>query len=287
MKTRLIPFFLALLLSGCEKAIEGYESSDSSGNVTLRMSPFTQEAMTRAATPLADACSRLNVMAFRFPSGSKAFSKIKTQTRDNALFGQMSLSLAEGDYDILCVGHSSARSATLAMDKVSFTAHNGQKITDTFWWYGRIEVRGEDDRVYDIELDRATALFRMVIIDDTPANVVQFKFEYQGGSADFHPATGVGITNSKQNELRDRNSSSQYEIFTFPKNDNPLTINAYALDAGGTIISQRTFVDVPVKARYITTYRGRFFDGASGIINGNSLSISVNDEWEGSYEGEF
>lgn len=289
MKKEFVFFMMAVIAAmtttGCEKPLYGDVEG---GNVTLRFSSFSIEPMTRSSNhDISEAFTKLNVQMFKAGTTTKAFDKVKTQTSDDPYFGTMTFSLPEGDYDVLCVGHSSERSATLATDKVSFTASNGRKITDTFWYWGMIEVRGEDENIYDITLNRATALFRIVITDDAPYEVSQFRFDYTGGSADFHPVSGCGVSNSKQTEQRDFADEYVYDVYTFPKDDKKLTVNAYAMDANGNIISQRQFVDVPIKARYITTYRGKFFDGATGIINGNQLVISVNDEWEGHYEGEF
>ena len=264
-------------LTACEKPDIGDAKSSGSGNVTVTFSPYSMT--TRATSDIREAMTKANLMVFNAGTSTKVLDKVRTQTADDADFGTMSLSLATGSYDVLCVGHSSTRSATLAKDKVSFTAYQGRKITDTFWKMLRIDV-GEEDQTVQMTLDRATAMFRLVIEDETPASVTHFKFDYKGGSADFNPNNGNGVTNSQQSELRDLNEESTYEIYTFPKDNGKLTVTAYALDANEDIVSQRIFENVPVKAKTITTYKGKFFDGASGTVSGTQIGIGVNDAWE-------
>ena len=265
-------------LTACEKGIvdDGMKQKSTNGNVTLTFSPY--QTVTRASS--ADGLfTKVNYMLFDKATGDRAFATVRTQTAEDDNFGTVSLQLAEGEYDVLMVGHSSAKSASLAKDKVSFTASNGRKITDTFWQMIPITV-GDEPVEQEIVLDRATAMFRLVITDETPASVTHFKFEYKGGSADFNPNTGNGITNSSQSELRDLNEDNTYEIYTFPKDNGKLTITVYALNDEEGIVRQMKFEDVPVKARTITCYTGQFFSGASDVISGGTFTITVNGDWE-------
>jgi hypothetical protein len=251
------------------------------------VSPYKQIAHTRG-DKLEDDISKLNVMFFQKGTSVKAFDKVKTQTSFDDDFGTLALSLPSGSYDYIIVGHSSARSATIASNKVSFTAQDGRKITDTFWRRDTLTVTDTDDVERDVQLQRATAMFRMVITDTVPPAVTQFKFEYQGGSADFHPATGIGITKSKQSEIRDLTESNAYEIYTFPRADSDkLTITATALNADGAVVSTRIFEDVPISARTITQYTGKFFDGETKTIGSSTFTITLNTEWDAVNEYTF
>lgn len=268
---------IAAMLTACERPVIDDESGGPvKGNVTLTFSPY--QTMTRASSP-DGLFTKVNYMLFDKATGERAFATVRTQTADDENFGTVTMQLADGEYDVLMVGHSSARSATLAKDKVSFTASDGRKITDTFWQKVPITV-GDKPVEQEIVLDRATAMFRLVITDATPASVTHFKFEYKGGSADFNPNTGNGITNSSQSELRDVNGENTYEVYTFPKDNNKLTVTVYALNSDDAIIRQMKFENVPVKARTITCYTGEFFSGAAEVISSGKFTIKVNGEWE-------
>ena len=269
---------LSFLIISCEKPIIPSENeSTSKGNVILHFSPYLQSNFTRSTANVA--YTKVNVMLFNKGTSTRAFDKIKTQSIDDEGFGTMVISVPAGQYDILAVGHSSHKSATLAKDKVSFTAYEGKKITDTFWCLDTITAT-EEPKTFDLEQNRAVAMFRLVITDSIPDNIATMKFEYSGGSADFNPATGNGVTNSKQSELREVGESNTFEVYTFPKDNKKLSITVTALDAEDNILVTKQFTDVPVKVRTITSYTGNFFDGGTSVISGNSFTFTVNDKWE-------
>ena len=134
---RLLLMAVVLALAGCSD----FQGSDK--NVVLHFSPYTQESFTKAPVSAAEVFSKLNVMLFT-SSGEKALDKVKTQTADDGGFGTMELMLAEGTYYVVAVGHSSKVSATIkSLESVQFTASNGEKLTDTFSYYGAIDVTSQ------------------------------------------------------------------------------------------------------------------------------------------------
>jgi hypothetical protein len=104
---------VGLVVAACEKPVIGEESDDvkGSGNVTLRFNAVG--AQTRAANvTIGDYFTKLNVMLFD-ENGNKYFDKVRTQYSTDENFGQMSLTLPAGEYSVVAVGHSSAKSATI------------------------------------------------------------------------------------------------------------------------------------------------------------------------------
>ena len=119
---------ISMALFACEKPILDETSSDSNepkGNVTLTFS--AHGATTRAATPaIGDYFTKLNVMLFD-EDGNRYFDKVRTQYSTDENFGQMSLTLPAGEYYVVAVGHSSAKSATIkSPEMVQFTASDGR-----------------------------------------------------------------------------------------------------------------------------------------------------------------
>lgn len=275
MKRYLFLLSLLGLLASCEKPILSEDYVAPKGNLTLKVSPYS---MTTRSASLGESFTKINAQFFSTSNATAALSKVYTQTTEDENFGTLSFNLAPSTYRVIVVGHSSTRSATIAYDKISFTAANGKKITDTFWYCDTIMVT-EEASVRTIDVDRTVAMFRLKLTDEVPETVSQFEFYYTGGSADFNPKTGNGITNSKQSEIREVNDENIYEVFTFPKDNNKLKVKVSALDESGTIIATKEFQDVPVKANSITTYQGAFFDGNT-VVSGNSISITVNSEWD-------
>ena len=271
-------------LCSCEKPILDDDTSGK-GNVTLRFNPYVVSPDTISTESVSTYVSKLNLQLFKSGTEEKVFDKIKTQTLNDDNFGTFNFSVSAGDYDVLCVGHSSYNSATLNRNKVSFTAHKGKKITDTFWVMQKITVTDEGG-TYDMDMERATAMFRLVLTDDIPEYVNKFKFEYSGCSADFNPWTGIGITNSSQSEIR-YIDTDKLEIYTFPKGEGKLTVKVSALDATDVTRATKTFNDVPVQSQYITTYEGKFFDGEDVNVSGNVFNVTINGTWLGENKYTF
>lgn len=275
---RLLIFLLAAMVVSCEKMVLTDGDTD---NVTIT---FTAMNKTRG---VAEYFQKLNVQLFD-EDGEKVFDKVKTQLSTDDDFGQMSMSLSEGDYTIVAVGHSSIKSATIKSPvMVQFTASDGEKLTDTFCYCGQISV-GEEPSQYHFTMRRVAAMFQMVITDEeVPESFARMKFDYTGGSANFNPSTFVGTTKSTQSELRTRGNS--YQVYTFPyqAESGVLKIKVSALDANDQVIRSRTFSDIPVTRNRITTYTGHFFEPGDGNITQTDFGFNVNGEWDGEDRYEF
>ena len=284
---KFIFIFSLLLLCSCEKLALDEVNTNNSGNVVLKFSATQNDNITRGVVDISEAFEKLNVMVFD-TSGEKVFDKVKTQSVDDDEFGTMMINLAEGTYTLIAVGHSSDKTSTIKLDKVSFTASNGKKISDTFYYYGTIVV-SEEMEVYNIEMKRNVGMFRLQLTDETiNSAVAKFKLDYSGGSADFNPQTGLGVTNSNQSEIRELNEDKIFDIYTFPKaSTSKLKITVSALDANENIIKKRVFTDVPVSANKITLFKGNFFDGTEGAIIQSSVTITVNTDWLETKEYDF
>lgn len=271
----------ALILFSCEKVVfedEVYGDSDAGGNVTLHISPV--QNVTRSAA-LSDVCGRLNVAVF--DSDGK---KVKTvaQTVADAGFGSVSLSLSDGVYSLVAVGHNCTGSATItSKEKVTFP---NNKVTDTFSYCGQLTVTGDRQDV-NINMMRAVAMIRLRLIDDakTMANVAQLKFYYIGGSSTLSPSAGFGCVNSKQTEYRAVNDDGVYYLYTLPHTtDDILTkVTITGLDAGDNIVGECTLENVPIGTNYITDCSGGLFGGGGSI----GISIYIDPQWDGTKKFNF
>ena len=267
---------LSVLLTGCEKIVlvdgSGAGTSESDGNVVLRAVVVPSTEPTRGAMMLSEVCGRLNVAVFD-DNGKKV--KSVSQVVSDADFGSVGLSLAAGSYKVVAVGHSCSGAATItSTDKVTFP---GNKVTDTFYFYGDLVVDGNRQEV-PIVLNRAVAMVRLQVSDnDRLANVAQLKFYYTGGSSTFSPSAGYGIVNSKQTEYRAWNEDGIYEIYTMPHAaDDVLTkLTVTALDGGDNEVGEFVLEQVPIRVNHITTYTGNF-SGGGGSVN---ITLTADTEW--------
>lgn len=263
-------------LTGCEKPLDGVTGD----GVTLDFSTSTRD-VTRGG--IGSYFDKLNVQLFD-RDGQKVFDKVKTQTRDDASFGRMTVTLEEGPYTVVAVGHSSIKSATIkSPEMVQFTASDGEKLTDTFCYCGDIDV-GENSDYHTMTLDRVGAMLQFCLTDQTvPEAFDRLKIEYTGGSANFNPTTFEGTTKSSQSETRKRSDVGVYQCYTFPYMavSGTLKVTVSALDASDNIIRKRVFEDVAVKRNRITTYTGPFFMPGDGNFVISEFGFLVNGDWEG------
>ena len=199
----------------------------------------------------------------------------------DAGYGTVSMSLNDGKYTVVVIGHNCTGSATITnAEKVTFP---NNKVTDTFYYCGSLEVTGEKQDV-NISLQRAVAMIRLKLTDDATAlvNVAQLKFYYLGGSSTFSPLAGFGCVNSKQTEYRVSNADGVYELFTLPHSDiDAITkMTVTALDAGDNVVGEFTMENVPVSINKVTNCTGSFGSGAGKV----EVTITVDPDWDGDFE---
>lgn len=281
---------MLLVLVACENPYNpdadgnGQSGQDGSGfNVCFSVSGIESpdfvmgSPRTRSVRPVSEVCSRISLAVFN--DNGKVKSVL--QEVGDKDFGTVSVALERGDYELVVIAHNGEGAATVTSpQEIKF---KDNKVTDTFYCYRTITVDG--DGTFELMLERAVAMVRIVVSDNVPQSVNQFRFYYTGGSSTFDARNGVGCVNSRQTELRPvpaaaHEASSAYEIYTFPHavSGGELKITVTALDAAGEQVEEHVFEQVPVGIGQITQYTGNFF-GASADGGRSDFPVMVNDEW--------
>lgn len=286
MKTyfyRLSVILLAMLtMNACEKGYTAEEETKTGNesNVTLRvksieMVPFENTTISRASTEMSELCSRLQFAVFKDGEKKKNIS----QQAGDAGFGEAAISLPEGDYQLVVMGHSCTGTATITdLEKITFP---NNKVTDTFYYYGTFTV-GNDSKTVELDLKRAVAMLRFNLTQPLTENIKQLKFLYTGGSSTFSAITGFGSVNSRQTEIRDVASGQKvFEVYTFPHaQEGKLKVTITALDANGTEVAETVMEEIPVEVNKISVYNGVLFDDTT-----NSSSPSIKVKGDGDWDG--
>ena len=286
MKTyfyRLSVILLAMLtMNACEKGYTAEEETKTGNesNVTLRvksieMVPFENTTISRASTEMSELCSRLQFAVFKDGEKKKNIS----QQAGDAGFGEAAISLPEGDYQLVVMGHSCTGTATITdLEKITFP---NNKVTDTFYYYGTFTV-GNDSKIVELDLKRAVAMLRFNLTQPLTENIKQLKFLYTGGSSTFSAITGFGSVNSRQTEIRDVASGQKvFEVYTFPHaQEGKLKVTITALDANGTEVAETVMEEIPVAVNKISVYNGVLFDDTT-----NSSSPSIKVKGDGDWDG--
>jgi len=270
-KSVLIFLSCALMMSAvcvsCETASPLSDEGDDGGayRVVFQVSEYEQvpfDGQTRASENVTSVCSRIDFAVF---SGATRVKNIH-QTADDDDFGTISLQLDEGTYRIVALAHSGAGNATVTSpEKITFS---NNKLTDTF--YHTEEITVSQPMSSEIGLQRAVAMFRLVLNDTMPSTVNQMYFYYTGGSSTLNALTGYGCVQSRQTEeiavdASQHGRPSQFEIYTFPHAEkDTLKITVKAMTAN-SIEKTREYDNVPVARNMITQYSGNFFDDSATV----------------------
>lgn len=279
---------LIMGLSSCEKPqlSEDEPEEPAESGVPVKFSvvgfdqiPFENEAKgTRADKKLKDVCSSLS-FAF-FTEGGDLYLSKNQQSSEND-FGTLSVSLPEGTYQLVVIAHSTNGNPTFeSADKVKF---KDNKVSDTF--SAELNFSTTEGPQHSLTLKRVVSMFRLVTTDIIPSNVKRFKFYYTGGSSSLNGLTGYGCVNSRQTEYRDVTDAmtgkpATFSVYTFPHVDeDELKMVVTALDASGNTVAEHTFVEVPIKPRYITQYKGKFFDETGGQEGDITFTFVFDDTW--------
>lgn len=266
-----------LLLTGCEKALVDGEDVSLDGNVILNLSIYDQIPFsTRSVQDIALLSSRVNVAFFQ--DGTKV--KTVSQKADDASFGKVGLTLAEGVYQVVVIAHNSSGSATITSpEKVTFPSN---VVTETFYYEGELTVTSAQ-QTYELQLRRAVSMFRLELTDELPAEAAKIRFYYTGGSSTFSPATGYGCVNSRQTVMMQIEDGQQvFEIYTFPHEDNDvLKITVTVYDINENILKETVLEGVPVTLDKITVYTTSLWGGGGGTSSSAGISMTAESDWAG------
>lgn len=295
-----------MALAACEKPVieDPDEKEEEGANVTLtfstyQQSDFTRTALgslpeppvssglpacntTRASEPLTNQCSRLTVAVFR-TDGTKV--KNVTQKMEDVDFGTVRMTLAAGSYHLVAIAHNGLGNATVSTPQEVKFYNN--KVTDTFAFYGTLDVQQEDDVVQELELTRRVAMFRLTMTDDQlPAGLSQMKFYYTGGSSTYDATTGYGCKESRQTEYRDcydadGEAVKVYELYTLPHSEQDvLKLTITAIGEDGSPMGEWVMTDIPVTRNKITSWAGSLLGGSSGSGSSGTV-IRLDTTWDG------
>ena len=283
--------FLATLIlmvcSSCEKMVineEGTSEQPGNANLILRVSkksfhPYENE--TKAVVDVADYCTRFNFVLYQDGKKVKAVSQLKEEAGAN--FGQVAMSVTTGTYQLMVLAHSSVGGNPVLSNPEEIQFTNKLGYSDTFCYYGTIEVTSEQ-ATHDILLQRATTMVRFNFDEVFPENMGNMKIYYTGESGVLNAMTGFGgTTNSKQEKIVNLSSfAGQHKtyslpIYTFMRQETgtlDITITAYTTE--GEVIVQRSFEDVPVEHTKATEFEGEFFEHESE----QAFTFKVDTDWE-------
>lgn len=277
---------MAVGLTSCEKAVFDEDTqveTPKNANLTIRVAGnrVNDAFETRAMVDITTYCTRFNFVLYK--DGKKVESR--SQLQGDADYGQVSLSLATGTYKLLVLAHSSSGGNPTLSDPENIQFTNQLGYSDTFYYYGDIEVTKEA-KTHEIKLTRVVSKLTFVINDDIPSDVKYVDVLFTGGSGVFNAVTGYGgnVNSQQLRHISVQNATSPVRIscYTFLREDTgslKLKVTAYSeykSSSDNTVFLERTFSDIPVERQKETIYEGDFFEHDSE----NAFSFVAETDWE-------
>lgn len=200
-------------------------------------------------------------------------------------FGKPVLHLSYGSHHVYFIV---SRGSSAKLNTVSHTITFG-KVYDTFYKDYEVEVKNTSNGNRAVTLDRIITKLRLKFTDAISADAATFNITpsqwFYGWDYVAGTPTDVKVGHVTTIEIPDSekgNTDVMVNIFSFSTAEQwttDVTFNAKRAD--DSIIGQATIEHVPFKANRITEYSGPLFSA------GDSMSLSLNGEWEDSYHGSW
>ena len=267
MKTKVILALAAMVLTACSQDESKSAFNDfpvENETVTITFSPYQMEAMTRSAVSIADVVNHLDVWIYE--SGTEVTSI--HQTSSDADFGSLSVTLNKTKtYTLYAVGHK-ADGATLSDGVIAFT---DDKVTHSMFYSTTFSPATTTN--LSCLMNRIVADFRLDITDDFPAECKSLRFTIANVFDRWNVTTGGTHSLDRVSTISYGGTSSifnVYAIVTDAQTTHDITVTA--LDENDQELQTRTFMNVPLRNGYKTSYKGTFF-----IDTPMTMEFMVND----------
>ena len=251
---------VGLVLTACEKnpSTDEVINPAKTQTVTLNFSPYEMRPMTRAATSIADVCTRLDVWITDEDDNLTDIHQSSTDTG----FGSVSVALDRTKtYTLTSVGHKCATAASLDDGVISFPE---DKITHAMVYHATFSPA--ETTSLSCEMQRIVGQLRLEITDVVPDDVVKLAYTVDGGHSEWniegYAANDYDRDGTVNITSRNQDGSVTVLIYVMPSDlttTEEVTITLQALTSADALVEQKTFTDVPIRAGYKTVYRGEFF----------------------------
>jgi hypothetical protein len=200
-------------------------------------------------------------------------------------FGKPVMKLAYGEHQLYFIA---SRGTDPVLDSEAHTITFGS-VRDTFWKRYDVNVVATSNGNRAVTLDRVVTKLRLTFTDEVPSeansiSIVPHTWYYgldyttgQTASAQTDAATVITIPDASKGQ-----TGIQASLFGFSGaeewNTDVVISSRTATDA---VLGSATITAAPFKANRVSDYSGPLFSA------GGSMSLSLNGEWEDSYQGSW
>lgn len=200
-------------------------------------------------------------------------------------FGKPVMNLAYGAHQVYFIA---SRGVSPVLDTDAHTITFGN-VRDTFWKRYDVSVVATSNGNRAVTLDRVVTKLRLTFTDEVPAtansiSIVPHTWYYgldyttgQPASAQTDAATVITIPDSSKGQ-----TGIQASLFGFSTAAEWITdVVISSRTAADAVLGSATIAAAPFKANRVSDYSGPLFSA------GGSMSLSLNGEWQDSYQGSW
>lgn len=256
-------------LTSCSPASNDIQTPPEPTTVTLTFSPYRMEAMTRAATSIADVVTRLDV--WLLCDGSEAAAV--HQSASDAGFGSIAVTLDRTQTYTLCaVAHRATAAATLSDGVIAWP---DDKVTQTLYY--QTTFSPADGTSLSCEMHRIVGVFRLEIADDIPDGLASLRFSIPQTATRYSLTDGNTHLVDRTQTVSYGGTSANFNLYLLSTADDAtlFDITVAALASDGSEIQTRRFASVPIRNGYKTTFRGEFFTNTA-----TTAAFTVEQDWQ-------
>ena len=290
---------VAALLTACEKpVISDSDATDEYGNPVEQVDANTKrftftlkgdfsdewKPVTRGYLS-ADGKDLTDVWVLDYDADGHLLQQLHQNDNTAEDFGKPVMNLAYGVHQVYFIA-SRGVSPVLDTDAHTITFSN---VRDTFWKCYDVSVVATSNGNRAVTLDRVVTKLRLTFTDEVPAtansiSIVPHTWYYgldyltgQPASAQTDAATVITIPDASKGQ-----TGIQASLFGFSTaaewNTDVVISSRTATDA---VLGSATIASAPFKANRVSDYSGPLFSA------GGSMSLSLNGEWQDSYQGTW
>ena len=216
-------------------------------------------------------------LAFYKADGTEAYKT--TQTKNEADFGEFSLSLPMGTYTMVAVAYYNSDASPLELTSPTVAAYTGTRAYETFAATQEVMISNTNAVDISATLDRVVTQLKVVSTDGKTADVSNVRMTFSAGGKDFNPSTGLTITNTGfantvGNSAAVGATSTSLSFLFLATDEQNMNVTIETLDADGNTLFSKTVNNVPFKRNRVTKLTGAMYTNTS-----TTGSFQVNTDW--------
>ena len=292
MRKTIILAIIAIFVAACsnESEINNEVNNNALAPVRVHVDGFNVSQEEFSGTRAAESLSGYNginaiTLAFYKGDGTEAYKS--TQAKDDADFGDFSLSLPMGSYTMVAVAYTTKEGSPFTLTSSTEAAFTGLHAYETFTYTQAVTISNTSAVDISATLNRIVSMLTVKSTDGKTADVSNVRMTFSAGGKDFNPTTGLAITNTGfantvGNSASVGATSTSSTCLFLATDEQNIDVTIETLDVDENVLFTKTITNVPFKRN-----RKTFLTGSMYTNTGVGGSFQVETAWLTEENGTF